>query len=903
MKLHYIDISILALYLMICLAIGLYRSTKIKTLHQFALGYKDITSTTLICTIFASVTGAGATLGAAEKAYLFGVVFVIRQLFAPVGWLITSYIICPAIEKFKDCLTISQIMYQLYGPFARYITTLATMVASIGAVLVQATAMGYLFHYFFGIQPIYGMLIGYSILTIYSILGGIRAVIVTEVFKFIIFFTVVPISYVFASAKVGGFTNLLALLPDSYFHFSFTKENILLILTLVFYFIFPRYDAPFIQRCLIAQNAAQLKSCFRHIALLSLPFSVSFCAIAYIVKAYAPYINSKDIVFYYIEYYLPIGLQGVMIAGLLATMMSLAESQISSASIILTNDLVNPLFPKLSSSKQLFLLRSLILLLSGSSILVVSASKDLMSIAWLVFNFYDPIISIPLAAGFLGFRTTNIAFIANTIFAVAFTLIGRLYAGEFAITSFCFGITGSVIGFFGAHYILKALGLFHVFALVSNERMNIKSILKRKVSSSINRVAYNFKKRPTNNRYKEFCIFTLSAYFIYSFYLCFFSYSENLLYLVIIGYFLCLILLAREVIFASKFLKKYLHVYWHLILIYCLPFVSNYMLFVSEGDDFWVINGIFAAVSLYFFVDSLLYIILYSTGALCAFIWFMFTNSADHSLVPALGSVAYVLVFIILTSIMFLRSREKEQEEKVETMHLFGGAMAHEVKSPLATLNMCAQQLNILINKVVETKVEKGGYTTLNLQNKDISLLVELGSVLTQVSKSGVKTVEGLLTSLKSSIVADDKGVYKISKVISLAVKEYTSLHSLDDRLEVNIIQDFEFFGSLHYTKHVLFNLFTNAQRYGGIHVYITITAEDNTINFRDNGKGISESDIPHIFNKFYTQGRTGTGIGLSFCKMVMEDMGGTISCKSQVGQFTEFALYFPRFKKELKLS
>jgi len=61
---------------------------------------------------------------------------------------------------------------------------------------------------------------------------------------------------------------------------------------------------------------------------------------------------------------------------------------------------------------------------------------------------------------------------------------------------------------------------------------------------------------------------------------------------------------------------------------------------------------------------------------------------------------------------------------------------------------------------------------------------------------------------------------------------------------------------------------------------------------------------LPHIFTRFYTWSAdrnqsTGTGIGLAFCRSVMESFGGTIDCKSQLGEYTEFTLAFPLPKEK----
>ncbi|MCZ6643270.1 MAG: HAMP domain-containing sensor histidine kinase, partial [Gammaproteobacteria bacterium] len=70
-------------------------------------------------------------------------------------------------------------------------------------------------------------------------------------------------------------------------------------------------------------------------------------------------------------------------------------------------------------------------------------------------------------------------------------------------------------------------------------------------------------------------------------------------------------------------------------------------------------------------------------------------------------------------------------------------------------------------------------------------------------------------------------------------------------------------------------------------------------------GPGIPRSRQKEIFDRFYTttDEGLGTGIGLSFCKMVMESLGGRITCDSVEGEYTTFSLYFPKVETNQKNS
>ncbi|ETO18263.1 sensor histidine kinase CqsS [Reticulomyxa filosa] len=349
----------------------------------------------------------------------------------------------------------------------------------------------------------------------------------------------------------------------------------------------------------------------------------------------------------------------------------------------------------------------------------------------------------------------------------------------------------------------------------------------------------------------------------------------------------------REFIFPISFQNKYLIYYWYFTLTFCLPFISSYMLFTSTGDDFWVINGVLAAFSLFFFVDSVRFFILHLLGSSAGYIFFKIDPLENTEIISDVGHIGYIYLFLLMVALFFFRKREKEHNEKIEVMQLVGGAMAHEVKSPLATLNMVAQTVEHILEKFTDSAAKNSSHK--NISREDYEYLRELGKDLNKVSRQGIETVNSLLTTLKISIIADDKSKYSANECILAALKDFNMHMDHSKKINLKVVNDFTFFGSKHYLKHVIINLLKNSYKYGGSKVTITITVDDNKIYFRDNGVGISSEDIPLIFDRFYTKGRTGTGIGLAFCKMVMDDIHGSIICQSKLGKFTEFTLTFPK--------
>jgi signal transduction histidine kinase len=87
----------------------------------------------------------------------------------------------------------------------------------------------------------------------------------------------------------------------------------------------------------------------------------------------------------------------------------------------------------------------------------------------------------------------------------------------------------------------------------------------------------------------------------------------------------------------------------------------------------------------------------------------------------------------------------------------------------------------------------------------------------------------------------------------------------------------------------------------------ITLYAKPGTDGFirfgvRDQGPGISEENLPRVFEKFYRvpgQTRRGAGLGLTIAREIVVAHGGTIACASKLGEGSDFYFFIPTGKAE----
>ncbi len=233
------------------------------------------------------------------------------------------------------------------------------------------------------------------------------------------------------------------------------------------------------------------------------------------------------------------------------------------------------------------------------------------------------------------------------------------------------------------------------------------------------------------------------------------------------------------------------------------------------------------------------------------------------------------------------------------------GTLAHEIRTPLATIRNQAAGISRHLPTLLE------GYQ-LAVEHKlmperinpaHLEILSDIsGRIADEVRKSNT-----IIDMMLASSSMEDPGTlaferYFIAACITEAMERYPFEAGEKEKIIVEIAEDFEFRGSDTLLVLVLFNLLKNAlyalreSGKGDIHIFAGSTEGHHLLRVTDTGTGIPRQALAHIFAPFFSTKRTsgGAGMGLTFCKRVMEAFGGSIRCDSVEGEYTTFALEFP---------
>jgi len=105
--------------------------------------------------------------------------------------------------------------------------------------------------------------------------------------------------------------------------------------------------------------------------------------------------------------------------------------------------------------------------------------------------------------------------------------------------------------------------------------------------------------------------------------------------------------------------------------------------------------------------------------------------------------------------------------------------------------------------------------------------------------------------------------------------------------------------------KQVFLNLFLNClqamteTKPNQLSVETFLDNNTAVIKISDTGSGVSPKDLPHLFEPFFTTKESGSGLGLTIVKNIVENHNGTIYAESKLGEGTSFIIKFPYMDKK----
>ncbi|MCR4566870.1 MAG: HAMP domain-containing histidine kinase [Pseudobutyrivibrio sp.] len=244
------------------------------------------------------------------------------------------------------------------------------------------------------------------------------------------------------------------------------------------------------------------------------------------------------------------------------------------------------------------------------------------------------------------------------------------------------------------------------------------------------------------------------------------------------------------------------------------------------------------------------------------------------------GSIG-ILQSEIYKVITILREQYASEHNQKKYMSDMMSDISHQFKTPLTAISLMNE---LLMSEAVsdEQRVEYAG--KIDTQINKMTWLIKNLLTLSQL-EAGVLEMKEETANLYEMISDLSESI-----LIMADVAEVEYICSIPEEIEIKV--------DVHWFKEALSNIIKNCIEHTNTGGFVKVSARQNnlctTISIEDNGNGIAQEHLPHIFERFYKAGNgsyDSVGIGLAMARQIIRVHDGTVEVESEVGKGTKFLI------------
>lgn len=267
---------------------------------------------------------------------------------------------------------------------------------------------------------------------------------------------------------------------------------------------------------------------------------------------------------------------------------------------------------------------------------------------------------------------------------------------------------------------------------------------------------------------------------------------------------------------------------------------------------------------------------------------FTIHDGSNRILREMLGLLIFSVVLLTVVILLFYFSiRSLIIQKKIADMQSdFINNITHEFNTPLATMGIALSTVRSQLLLMEENSISSNGLNVIDRQYHRLKKLIN--QVVTHTG------VTGQLVLQKVEI--------PLMNFLGNLLDDFQSAHSGVDLIRKLKEGPEEILTDPFYLTTAMTNLLENAVKYGGTQLIFDVVKQENSCRFMitDNGIGIAQADIGHIFKKFYRVEKgdihttKGLGLGLYYTRRIAAAHGGELTVQSIPGKRSTFTMTIP---------
>jgi SSS family solute:Na+ symporter len=397
------DIAIVSIFFLMMIFIGLFSVKAVKNTTSFFVADRKGTTTAITGSLLATIIGGSGTIGLAGLGYSKGLTGAWWMLVGAIGLMVLSIFFASKVRRFK-VFTLPEILEAQYGgSTVKIVASFLIAMAWLGIISAQIIAAGKILSVLWpGHFPLL-MVISASVFIIYTVLGGQYSILRTDLIQSTIIISGILVCLVAGISSTGGLAAASGQLPEGFLSFP-TSTNFTL-RDLLHFFLF--VGATFLvgpdiySRIFSAKSEETARKSTMIAALVMIPLAFGITFIGMTARILLPGIPPESALPSLIMQIIPAGLSGLVIAALLAAVMSSADTCLLTTGIIISADIINPLFgSKMSEKKLLTISRLCVVIVGALSLLIALKVQGIIAALLVGYTIYSSGLVVPIILGF-----------------------------------------------------------------------------------------------------------------------------------------------------------------------------------------------------------------------------------------------------------------------------------------------------------------------------------------------------------------------------------------------------------------------------------------------------------------------------------------------------------------------
>jgi len=396
-----LQLIIIAVYFLAIIGIGVWSKRRSGSQNGFFVAHRRGTLLLITGSLVATAVGGSATVGMAGLGFKQGLTGAWWLLVGSIGLVLLGVFFARKVRG-AALYTLPELVERQYDRRMSLAASILIVIAWVGVVAGQIVAAGTVLS-ILGIGSVaFWMTVFTIVFVAYAILGGQFSIIRTDIFQAVILFLGIFAALALVFSQVGGLDGLKASLPPGYFSFptspEFDWKMLLSFLILVgaTYVVGPdMYSRLF---CAKGEKTAQRSAILSAFLFIPLAFAIIFIGMS--AKVLYPEIAAEGAFSQVITSVLSPGLSGLILAALVAALMSSADTCLLTQSVILTEDIIKRVYPALDERKTILLTRLSLVGLGLVALGLALALEGVISSLLFAYTIFTCGLVVPVVAGF-----------------------------------------------------------------------------------------------------------------------------------------------------------------------------------------------------------------------------------------------------------------------------------------------------------------------------------------------------------------------------------------------------------------------------------------------------------------------------------------------------------------------